>query len=48
MKLSEIEKMSSEELNKLYAEEKRYGDTSLLISLRVEMRKRLKKEGLLK
>jgi len=48
MKLSEIEKMSSEELNKLYSEEKRYGDSSLLISLRVEMRKRLAKEGLLK
>jgi len=47
MKLSQLEKLSSEELNKLYDEEKRYGDTSLLISLRVEMRKRLAKEGLL-
>ena len=41
MKLSKLETLSDEELNKLYTEEKRTGDSMFLISIRAEMRRRL-------
>ena len=42
MKLSELETLSDEELNKLYTEEKRAGDSLFLISIRAEIRRRLR------